>query len=272
STDGNITTWQWTFPGGDPGSSTNQNQKVCYYAPGEYGGSLIVTTNYGCKDTITITPLVTIYPWPEAEFYVSPTQAIITDPVFAFGDLWSSDVVQWEWDFGDGSPKDITSTDPIHSYASTCCKTNDFYRYNVCMRVQTQYGCWDTTCHLIEIIPEFTFYIPNTFTPNDDGVNEVFYGKGRGIKEYKIWVFDRWGNLLWDCNFEGKNTKWDIAGVEGMPSACKWDGKVEKDAGKADLNSASGELVQEDTYVWKVKLLDIFDKKHTYIGHVNVVR
>ena len=56
-----------------------------------------------------------------------------------------------------------------------------------------------------------------------------------------------------------------------MSAACKWDGIVEKGAG-ADLNSHSGNLVQEDVYVWKVKLTDIFDIKHTYVGHVSSIR
>ena len=55
-----------------------------------------------------------------------------------------------------------------------------------------------------------------------------------------------------------------------MPSFCKWDGKVKP--GGADMGGNSKQLVQEDVYVWKVKLTDIFDRKHSYVGHVSVVR
>ncbi|MBI2271140.1 MAG: hypothetical protein HYU69_12410, partial [Bacteroidetes bacterium] len=103
-----------------------------------------------------------------------------------------------------------------------------------------------------------------------NGGNEYFFGKGRGIKEYGIWVFDRWGNLIWDCQYAGKNTDWDRMGQDCMPSACKWDGKVMP--GGADLNSNSGNIAQQDVYVWKVKLIDIFDKKHNYVGHVSLVK
>ncbi len=48
--------------------------------------------------------------------------------------------------------------------------------------------------------------------------------------------------------------------MEGMPSMCKWDGTYK-----------NGE-VQEDVYVWKVELTDIFDLKHQYAGHVSVVK
>src|SRR3990172_8357987 len=82
-------------------------------------------------------------------------------------------------------------------------------------------------------------YTPNTFTPNGNGVNEFFFGKGRGIKEYDIWIFDRWGNLIWDCHYSGSNTGWDVKMMDGMSSACKWDGIVE--SGGADMNGRSGQ-------------------------------
>jgi gliding motility-associated-like protein len=147
---------------------------------------------------------------------------------------------------------------------------NDFYKFDICIRVENQHGCWDTTCKTVELVPEFTFYIPNTFTPNEDPNNQMFFGKCRGVKEYTIWVFDRWGNLLWDCHYEGKNTDWDTPGKDGLSSFCHWDGKVVP--GGLDMSGTSRALAQEDVYVWKVRLTDIFDKKHNYIGHVNIVK
>ncbi|TAL57824.1 MAG: PKD domain-containing protein, partial [Bacteroidetes bacterium] len=268
STDGSITSWVWSFPGGTPAASSIQTPNICYYTPGTYGASLMVATTYGCKDTVAITPLVNVYPWPNADFCVTPASAPATDPVFSFCDLWSSDVVQWNWNFGDGDG-DTTNTDPTHSYSATITN-NDFYSYNVCINVKNQYGCPDSICHPVEIIPEFTFYIPNTFTPNHDFTNETFFGKSRGVKEYTLMLFDRWGNLIWDCDYKGKNTDWDNQGQDGMSSFCQWDGKVE--TGGADMSGNSKLLAQEDVYVWKVRLTDVFDKRHTYIGHVNVVR
>ncbi|TAL63356.1 MAG: hypothetical protein EPN85_00235 [Bacteroidetes bacterium] len=272
STDGTINNWQWSFPGGTPTSSVaNDPQNICYYTPGSYNVSLIVTTNYGCKDTIAL-PMVEVYPWPKAEFCVAPTVAPTTNPVFTFCDLWSTDVVSWSWNFGDND-SDFVNTDPVHSYSATATE-NDFYAYNICIRVQNQYGCWDTTCKVVELVPEYTFYIPNTFTPNGDFMNELFYGKSRGVKEYNIWLFDRWGNQLWDCYKEDKNTNWDsdatVPKQEGLSSSCKWDGVVAK--GGMDMSGGSKQFAQEDVYVWKVRLTDIFDRRHTYIGHVNIVR
>lgn len=270
STDGNITTWAWTFPGGSPSISNQQNPgQICYNTAGTYGASLIVISQYGCSDTINITPIVTPRPWPSADFCITPDgPASALTPVFNFCDMWSGDVTQWTWSFGDNDVNS-SSTDPIHSY-SAAITTNDFYSFTVCLYVQNQYGCYDSICKPVEIIPEFEFWIPNTFTPDGDYINELFFGKGRGIKEYDIWIFDRWGNMIWDCHIAGKNTDWDVDGQDGMSAACRWDGKVEK--GGIDLSGGSEQTAQEDVYVWKVKLLDVFDKYHSYVGNVNIVR
>ena len=269
SIDGTISNWNWSFPGGNPSISTSASPTVCWNTPGTYDVQLIVTSSYGCKDTLATPQYIKVYAWPNADFCVAPDVAPATNPEFLFCDLWTKDVIKWTWDFGDGV-LDSTSTDPKHSYSATA-NGNDFYHYNICLNVQTIHGCWDTICKPIDILPEFEFYIPNSFTPNGDNKNKFFFGKSRGVKDYEIWIFDRWGNLVWDCSIQGKNTDWDRPGQDGMSAACKWDGIVEKGAG-ADLNSHSGNLVQEDVYVWKVKLTDIFDIKHTYVGHVSSIR
>lgn len=264
SQDGNIVAWQWSFPGGSPIASVSQNPtNIVWNTPGVYDVQLIVTTQYGCKDTLLIPQYIHVYAWPTADFCVAPMQASINDPQFSFCDLWSSDVTSWTWNFGDNTPLDSVNTDPTHTY-TTIVTNNDFYSVPICVYVENIHGCFDTICKTVELIPEFEFYIPNCFTPNGDAINDFFFGKSRGVKEYNIWVFDRWGNLIWDCHYEGKNTDWDSQGKDGMSAACQWDSKVE--------GGGSNQQVQEDVYVWKVKLTDIFDKHHTYIGHVSVVK
>jgi PKD repeat protein len=272
SADGSITSWSWSFPGGTPSSSAQQNPgTICYNTAGTYGASLIVTSSYGCSDTVNVSPLVTAYPGTHADFCVAPDKAPATNPVFNFCDLWTPNpgVTSWVWNFGDGSPLDSTSTNPVHSYSSTVTG-NDFYHYTVSLYVQNQYGCWDTISKIVELIPEFTFYIPNAFTPNGDFTNEDFFGKSRGVKEYNIWLFDRWGNMIWDCHHDGASASLDNNGSDGLSSMCKWNGVVQP--GGVDMSGKSKQLAQEDVYVWKVKLTDIFDKDHDYIGHVSVVR
>ena len=119
--------------------------------------------------------------------------------------------------------------------------------YNVQLAVQNAFGCVDTVIHIIQIDPIFTFYIPNAFSPNDDGDNDYFNGKGVGIVKYKLMIFDRWGDLIFVTE------KLDDKG---------WDGIV----------SGGDAIAQQDTYVWKVLLTDEFKAKHAYKGVVNLVR
>ena len=123
----------------------------------------------------------------------------------------------------------------------------------VTLIVISQYGCVDTIQHAIEI-KDFTFYIPNAFTPNGDDLNDFFFGTGLGIKEYEMWIFDRWGNQIFFCM------------VNDLPQTlpCMWDGKVR--------GGPSDEKIQEDVYAYKVRLTNVFKKEFTYVGTVSVVK
>ena len=118
--------------------------------------------------------------------------------------------------------------------------------YCASLTVTSNFGCIDATLVCIEIEPEFTFFIPNAFTPNDDGINDEFYGKGDYIKKFEMSIYDRWGNLIFFADDINKH----------------WDGKANH--GK--------EIAQEDVYVYNVKITDTNDKKHKYIGTVTIVK
>ena len=262
-----ITSWNWSFPGGVPSSTTSANPEIiCYNAPGDYGASLIVSTGF-CLDTIQLNNIIHVYDWPTADFCVDKVSSTVANPLFNFCKQWSSDVVKFRWNFGDGSPIDSTSQNPAHSYAPSVIN-NDFYSFPVCIYVENIHGCFDTICHTVEMTPDFDFYIPNCFTPNGNEVNDLFYAKTTGVKKYHIWIFDRWGNNIYECKYEGSNTTWDHA--EGMSSACKWDGIVQP--GGPDMSGDNGEVSLQDVYVWKVVLTDIFEKVHNYIGTVTIVK
>ncbi len=114
------------------------------------------------------------------------------------------------------------------------------------MFVTNANGCVDSVQNVVEVLPEFTFFIPNAFTPNGDGINDDFNGKGIGITKYEMMIFDRWGNMIFFTDSLYKN----------------WDGRA----------NHGSDVAQQDVYVWKVKLTDVFEKKHNYIGTVTIVK
>lgn len=242
---GNITTWSWNF--GDPSSGANntsnlQNPTHVFSAPGNFNVTLTVTSNNGCVSTVVLQALV--FPLPVADFSYQPVSPLGLTDVVAFTDLSAGGVVQWSWLFGDGDSS--FAQHPNHLYGDTGV-------YIITLSVIDNNGCKDTIRLPIEIL-DYTFYIPNAFTPNGDGTNDFFFGAGIGIKEYEMWIFDRWGNRIFYCKKEGL--------PQELP--CLWNGKV--DAGFSD------EKVQEDVYVWKVRLINIFKKEFQFVGSVTVVK
>ncbi|PIQ16335.1 MAG: hypothetical protein COW67_03530, partial [Flavobacteriales bacterium CG18_big_fil_WC_8_21_14_2_50_32_9] len=73
--------------------------------------------------------------------------------------------------------------------------------------MENEYGCEDTTEKIIKINPVFVIFIPNAFTPDEDGINDYFFATGYGITQIETLIFDRWGELI----FEGYEleSKWD---------------------------------------------------------------
>ncbi|MBK7554433.1 MAG: gliding motility-associated C-terminal domain-containing protein [Flavobacteriales bacterium] len=86
--------------------------------------------------------------------------------------------------------------------------------------------------------------VPNTFTPDGDGVNDVFFASGLEIDDFELLVFNRWGEQIW----KGDNLR------------ASWNGTY------------SGVQSPIDTYVWKIEYSEISGEKHKLIGHVNLVR
>ncbi|MBK7968083.1 MAG: PKD domain-containing protein [Bacteroidetes bacterium] len=233
-TSGTIVAWAWNFGNGE--TSNLQNPSTVYSSSGTYGVSLTVTTDMGCTQTFTQPNAITIYPGPEAAFTPNPYEASILHPIIDFENT-SSGATLYNWTFGDG----LSSTlfEPVHTYPDTGW-------YEVVLHVQNSYGCFDTVSHWVYIIPEFTLYVPNAFTPNQDGINDAFSIAGIGIVSMNLEIFNRWGENIYTTSSRDAG----------------WDGSVQKDNG----------LAQQDVYVYQVTVKDVFGKTHQRVGTVTLVR
>jgi gliding motility-associated-like protein len=230
---GTIVNWFWSF--GDGNYSFGQSPVHTYTDSGSYYVTLSVTGSNGCVFHDSLLYPVVVYPKPVADFLPSPTSVSIFTPDFNFIDQ-SQGAMFWEWDFGDLDGSIVSN--PAHSYADTGT-------YYVSQIVINQFGCRDTMIHPVRVHGEFTFFIPNAFTPNGNGNNEIFMGQGTGIKTFHFLVFDRWGNKLFDTTDPSKG----------------WDGKL-----------PNGEKAMVDVYVYKIYIHDLNEEDHTYIGHVSLIR
>lgn len=235
-----IQSWDWWLGADSLTSSSPSN--ILTYDPelepwdiAQFDISLTATSTNGCITQVTKQDYITVYPKPEAEFTVDEEVQNIIKPRFEFTDLSTENVANWDWSFGDGTYGN--DQHPIHYYDAV----GD---YPVELIVETQYGCLDTTGLYVKVEPVYTFYIPNSFTPNADDVNDEFYGNGEGYSEYSMFIYDRWGELI----FESHDPEY------------KWDG------------SFKGTQVQQGTYAYRFYIIDWQNDDHQYEGHVTLHR
>ncbi|MCE9540057.1 MAG: gliding motility-associated C-terminal domain-containing protein [Bacteroidetes bacterium] len=227
---------------GDGNITSSQDLLHCYtnssvYSPAYYSPSLTVTSDSGCVTTVTKNNYITVFPNPISAFTVESETVSIINPVVSTSNL-SIGGDFWNWNFGDSYTASVFSP-AGHTYADTGT-------YLITLITSTQYNCIDTTFKTIIVEPDFAFYVPNMFSPNGDGINDSFNGKGILIDDYEMKIFDRWGNMV----FITKDIK--------EP----WDGKTNYGTGVA----------QEDVYVYVIILTDFKRKQHDYRGIVTLVR
>ncbi|MBI1288448.1 MAG: PKD domain-containing protein [Flavobacteriales bacterium] len=235
-----LASWEWTL--GSDSSIANGPNPYMMYNPeidpldiAQFDISLTVTSAKGCVSDIYRPNYITVYPKPDALFSVDEQVKNIIKPEFIFTDQSSENVTLWDWSFGDGS----TSTDqnPIYTYGDTGT-------YPIVLMVETQYGCLDTIDYKVKVEPFYTFYIPNSFTPDNDNINDDFYGQGQFYVSYEMWIYDRWGEQIFYSQTDDYH----------------WDGTYK------------GKQVQEDTYIYRFYIIDWEGHDHQYKGIVTVHR
>jgi len=168
-----------------------------YSNPGTYYVSLEVISQDGCPAHLVVPNMIDIYPLPVADFTMSKDQIDNSDPLINFYDQ-SYDAVAWDWNFDDiksGIYNTSTDQNPFHVFQDTGS-------YMVTLIVNTDHNCKDTISKKINYGELPTLYIPNAFTPNNDGSNDTFFPKGTGYDwdTYQMFIYDRWGELVFKTN------------------------------------------------------------------------
>jgi len=181
----------WDF--GDGTTSSEFEPKHVFTGAQEYYTiSLTATNSLGCTATTTLNQYIHIVPPPVAQFNVLPSTLIsIPNYTFRFEDESTNRPTIWAWDFGDGTTSVLQS--PSHTYPDTG-------KYVVTLRVSNQQGCFTTTFKTVTIVgvPGY-LYVPNSFMPGSPTPElREFIAKGSGIKSWRMTVFNKWGQTLWE--------------------------------------------------------------------------
>ncbi len=239
----NAAKYNWSFGNGQAKTfvAPNNMATMCYTTTGHYIPQLTLTDINGCVNTATAT--VITYPIPSPEFAYTPNPGTILAPTVQFLNQSSGAIItSYNWNFGDASGAVSTLYNPSYTYADTGT-------YYVTLIDTSINGCTATIVQPVIIEPDFTLYVPNAFTPNGDGKNEVFKAEGDGILTFTMYIFDRWGNPI----FTTSNI--DVG----------WNGRRN--------NSTGNETLQQDVYVWKIDLSSVTNKQgKTYTGIVTLLK
>jgi gliding motility-associated-like protein len=189
STCENATQTYWQF--GDGVSSLANNPSYVYDDLGTFDVTLIASAGNGCADTLIMHNLVETFPLPAASFDISMREVSILFPEVEFENT-TTEGSAYLWTFGDGESS--TTEHPMHEYTYPGV-------YPVTLTVTNTYGCEGRITDEVVVTNDFQVYIPNSFTPNNDGLNDVFMPVMEGMEfvtRYEFQVFNRWGEVVWE--------------------------------------------------------------------------
>lgn len=177
----------------------------------------------GCSNTYSYPYPITVYPRSGTDFQIEPEKPTTADRVYFKPTTQYDPILRYNWQFEGGV--DLLDTSTVKSVAdndTSSLKTperlyNVAGNYRTMLITENDYGCVDTVYKVISIIDDLNIYIPNSFTPNDDGVNDVFLVKGMGInlENFDLQIIDRWGNIVFETR--DINIGWD-GKVRGAPA------------------------------------------------------
>ena len=191
---------------------------------------------------------VTVADPPRANFLTSEDTLSTLYTTVSFEDNSIGNIQSWNWDFGDKNYSN--SVDPVHTY------TDSAGIVQVKLIVIDNNGCSDTTFKQIWIEDEFWIYLPNSFTPDNNGINDYFCLSYKGIiKETFIFnIFNRGSDLVYSTN--------NIDDLKCMSSGNGWDG----------LHYKTGNKLPLGVYVFEIYFQDFEGWKHRKTGTISLIR
>ena len=173
-----------------------------FNTPGHYSVSYYAqTAEVGdCFAWIHNNNYIYVSDFPVADFIWSPEEPTNGRPIHFTNQTIGDNITEFYWNFGNGAS--TTLENPTHSYHITSDET-----YTVLFKVTNSYGCEHDTTKLITVVDNYAFYVPNSFTPNNDGVNDLFHPRVADVLKYHLAIFNRFG----ECIFQSvdPNESWD---------------------------------------------------------------
>ena len=231
--DNQIISWNYSF--GDGNFSDKKNPKHIYDYNGSFDIGLEVFSEAGCKNDTLMPAIIKVHSLPNVDFQADKLFVSESYSEISFYN-YSEGATSFVWNFDNGDYS--FEYNPIYNFS-------DIRTYNVSLTAINDIGCSSELIKTIQINPEYDLFIPNSFTPDGDGVNDLFVAKGKRIDTFKMQVFDRWGGVIF------KSSNIDLG----------WDGK-----------SYSGEKLDNGIYLYHIAVYDLNGRFWTYNGELKLLR
>lgn len=230
-----VTTWNWTF--GNGANAAIQSPSTSYSSTGRYPVTLEAKNKLGCAGTVSTsifvppTPQITVANNP-----VIPVSSSVLLPV-----TYSPNIASYTW----SPPYALSCTDCANPTASPKSTT----KYQV--TATDIYGCSNTNEVTVTVVcNDKNYFVPNTFSPNNDGNNDRFYPRGTGLARVQsMRIYNRMGGLV----FERRN-------FMANDATLGWDGTYK------------GKKAEMDTYVYVIEFICENSAIIPFKGNVTLIR
>lgn len=237
STFSDSLTYQWSF--GDNSSSTFINGTHSYLQSGSYSVTLAATSLQGCTAYFTSHGAINVFPQPIAGFDIDNDVVRTDNPLV---NIYDRSVGASLIYYTSGHGQNMMGPNAHFVYESEG-------NFTITQFVENEFGCRDTAQKQLKTEPVITFYVPNAFTPNSDGANDEFLCFGLNIKDFRMEIYNRWGELVFESNDINRG----------------WNGRL--------FNQNDQEISQMDVYAFVVYVTDTFDNPRRRIdGTVTLVK
>lgn len=220
----------WNFGDGNTGSGFTMDH--CYQQSGLYDVLGVALAPNGCRKNVTQAAYIEVFENPLAGFSTDKESYSTADPLVHFS-ATALQGLNYEWFLEE---KGIISREEKFDYSFDADGI-----YCIRLRVSNAFGCMDSTRQCLPITPESSFYIPESFTPNGDGKNDLFMPSGKEIAGMQLSIYNRWGEMIYNKN-ENALVHWD------------------------------GNNAPQGAYVYRILVADKAGTKKEYIGTVTLLR
>jgi len=228
--------YSWNFGFGE--LSNSEVPKFIYEIPGVYDVSLNISTLNGCSNSSDKKNYIRVFPVPQAGFSSSKLKTTITEPevyISSFTELIDGLQITFTIE-----PGNVVFNEDTVSYILP-----DTGLYIITQVIRNSFGCVDSTSKTIEVNTGYRIYVPNSFSPNNDGTNDFFTAYGEDIRKFKVTIFNRWGEQLYQ-SYDKENG---------------WDGTVR----------TTDRKVPQGVYLYVIETTDDLGFTHKLEGLVHVI-